>query len=96
MGQKRRQCVTNEQQAIDTRLGATGLDLATNAVAATTVGPWTGMISKNTKFNLATVIDGLSNTIALAESAGRPDIYRRRGRLSDRSRLSEINSDDQF
>ena len=73
---------------VDTRLGATGLGLATNAGATTTIGPWTGMIPKNTKSNLATVTDGLSNTIAFAESAGRPFVYRRGGRLSNSDLLA--------
>ena len=73
---------------VDTRLGATGLGLATNAGPTTTLGPWTGMIPKNSKSNLATVTDGLSNTIAFAESAGRPFVYRRGGRLSNSDLLT--------
>ena len=65
---------------VDGRLGATGLNLATNAGNTTTLGAWTGMMPKNTKSNLATITDGLSNTIAFAESAGRPLVYRRGGR----------------
>ena len=62
---------------IDTRLGPTGLGLAGNAGDTTTVGAWSGMMPKNTKSNLATVTDGLSNTIAFAESAGRPYVFRK-------------------
>jgi prepilin-type N-terminal cleavage/methylation domain-containing protein/prepilin-type processing-associated H-X9-DG protein len=65
---------------VDTRLGATGLNLATNAGDTTTVGPWTGMLPKNVKSRLADVTDGLSNTIAFAESAGRPYVYRKGGK----------------
>src|SRR5207237_1232929 len=36
-----------------------------------------GMMQKNTTVKLTDVSDGLSNTIAVVESAGRPQIYRR-------------------
>src|SRR5947209_856007 len=36
-----------------------------------------GMMQKNTTVRLTDVTDGLSNTIAVVESAGRPQIYRR-------------------
>jgi prepilin-type processing-associated H-X9-DG protein len=39
------------------------------------------MLPKNTKSRLANVTDGLSNTIAFAESAGRPFVYRKGGKL---------------
>jgi prepilin-type N-terminal cleavage/methylation domain-containing protein/prepilin-type processing-associated H-X9-DG protein len=65
---------------IDSRLGTPGLGIASAAGDTTKVGPWTGLLPKNTKSKLADVTDGLSNTIAYAESAGRPYVYRRGGR----------------
>jgi prepilin-type N-terminal cleavage/methylation domain-containing protein/prepilin-type processing-associated H-X9-DG protein len=35
-----------------------------------------GLISKTTKIRITDVLDGLSNTIHVTESAGRPDLYR--------------------
>jgi prepilin-type processing-associated H-X9-DG protein len=66
---------------IDQRLGKTGLGLPVAAGDTTTVGPWTGMLPKNTKSRLADVTDGLSNTIAFAESAGRPFVIRKGGKI---------------
>ncbi len=37
-----------------------------------------GGISKTIKLNFATFTDGLSNTLHITESAGRPDVYRKR------------------
>lgn len=41
-----------------------------------------GLLKRNSKPRLAEAIDGLSNTIAFAESAGRPFLYRRRNLVS--------------
>jgi prepilin-type N-terminal cleavage/methylation domain-containing protein/prepilin-type processing-associated H-X9-DG protein len=57
--------------SVDPRLGQLGL---VNAVGA-------GALIKNDKPRLAEVSDGLSNTIFFAESAGRPYLYRRGGKL---------------
>ena len=65
---------------VDTRLGTTGLNLASAAGDTTKVGPWTGLLPKNQKSTLADATDGLSNTIAFAESVGRPYVYRKGGR----------------
>lgn len=65
---------------VDTRLGPTGLNLVGAAGDTTTIGPWTGLLPKNNKSTIAQAIDGMSNTIAFAESAGRPYVYRRGGR----------------
>src|SRR6266542_4847433 len=48
---------------------------ATTVNATGVVQP--GMMQKNTVVKLTDVTDGLSNTIAVVESAGRPQIYRR-------------------
>ena len=66
---------------VDTRLGTTGLNLASVGGDTTTLGPWTGLLPKNTKSRLADATDGLSNTVAFAESASRPFVYRKGGKL---------------
>ncbi|HTM55199.1 MAG TPA: DUF1559 domain-containing protein [Pirellulales bacterium] len=43
----------------------------------------TGMLLRNTVATLRHVTDGTSNTILLAESAGRPYVYRKAGRAGD-------------
>jgi prepilin-type N-terminal cleavage/methylation domain-containing protein/prepilin-type processing-associated H-X9-DG protein len=43
----------------------------------TTIKAGTGMLPKNERGTFADVTDGLSNTIAVVESAGRPFVYRR-------------------
>ncbi len=65
---------------VDLRLGSTGLGLVGAAGDTTTIGPWTGLLPKNQKPKLAEATDGLSNTIAFAESAGRPYVVRKGGR----------------
>jgi prepilin-type N-terminal cleavage/methylation domain-containing protein/prepilin-type processing-associated H-X9-DG protein len=45
-------------------------------LSASTARADNGAISKTTKLNFAAFTDGLSNTIQLTESAGRPNIYR--------------------
>jgi prepilin-type N-terminal cleavage/methylation domain-containing protein/prepilin-type processing-associated H-X9-DG protein len=47
------------------------------------VGDLTGMLLRNTNATLRQVTDGTSHTILLAESAGRPYVYRRNGRVGD-------------
>lgn len=59
---------------VDDRLASAGLVNAS--------GP--GMLPKNSKPRFAEVTDGASNTVAFAESAGRPFVYRKgRGDLGD-------------
>ncbi len=65
---------------IDSRLGTPGLGIASAAGDTLTIGPWTGLLPKNTKSKLADATDGLSNTVAYAESVGRPFVYRKGGR----------------
>ena len=49
----------------------------------TAIKPGAGMLPKNQTASLADVTDGLSNTIAVVESAGRPFVYRRGPLLVD-------------
>jgi prepilin-type N-terminal cleavage/methylation domain-containing protein len=50
---------------------------ASDAVVSTAAKPTNGFLPKNTAINFGHVTDGLSNTIAVLESAGRPWVYRR-------------------
>jgi prepilin-type N-terminal cleavage/methylation domain-containing protein len=52
------------------------------AVVSSSTKPTNGFLPKNTAINFGHVTDGLSNTIAILESAGRPNVYRR-GTLVD-------------
>jgi prepilin-type N-terminal cleavage/methylation domain-containing protein len=52
------------------------------AVSSTNEKPTNGFLPKNAAINFGHVTDGLSNTIAIIESAGRPLVYRR-GALLD-------------
>jgi len=52
----------------------------TSSAAATT----NGMLPKNAKVSFGDVTDGLSNTIAIWESGGRPYVYRRGTQVSDK------------
>jgi len=60
---------------IDARLSAFGVFPAGNTPPET-------LIVKNKKTRLADATDGLSNTIAFVESAGRPYVYRKGGKLA--------------
>ena len=60
---------------VDPQLASLGL------VATTSAGVDNGAISKTQKLNFGSFGDGLSNTIQLTESAGRPNVYRN-GRLA--------------
>ena len=51
--------------------------------------PTNGFVPKNTSIAFGDITDGLSNTIAVFESAGRPFIYRR-GALVDSSLVTRI------
>jgi prepilin-type N-terminal cleavage/methylation domain-containing protein len=64
---------------VDRRLGpAGGLTLVDESGTVTNEGNYPGMLEyNNTAVKLKDVIDGTSNTIMFAESAGRPFIYRR-------------------
>jgi prepilin-type N-terminal cleavage/methylation domain-containing protein/prepilin-type processing-associated H-X9-DG protein len=73
---------------VDRRLGTPGLGLASAAGDTTTIGVWTGLLPKNSKPRLADATDGLSNTIAFAESAGRPYVYLKGGKLLSGDTLS--------
>ena len=50
-----------------------------------------GGLSKSTKLNFASYTDGLSNTILLVESAGRPNIYRNGKLIATASGTTRIN-----
>jgi prepilin-type N-terminal cleavage/methylation domain-containing protein len=47
------------------------------AVSSTNDRPTNGFLPKNTAINFGHITDGLTNTFAVIESAGRPNVYRR-------------------
>jgi prepilin-type processing-associated H-X9-DG protein len=51
-----------------------------------------GILTKNGEPRLADVLDGLSNTIMYAESAGRPYVYRNNQRVSDSLTANRVNA----
>ncbi len=51
----------------------------------------TGMLERNAKPTLAAVMDGLSNTIMYAESAGRPHLYRQGKLVSEDLTEARVN-----
>jgi prepilin-type N-terminal cleavage/methylation domain-containing protein/prepilin-type processing-associated H-X9-DG protein len=51
-----------------------------------------GFMPKNSALTFGDITDGLSNTIAVWESAGRPFIYRRSGQLSDNAYEHHTNA----
>ncbi len=55
------------------------------------VGDLTGMLLRNTVCTLRHVTDGTSHTIMLAESAGRPYVYRKTGKISDDLDTHRVN-----
>jgi prepilin-type N-terminal cleavage/methylation domain-containing protein/prepilin-type processing-associated H-X9-DG protein len=55
-------------------------------------GSGKGILSKNEIVKFSDVLDGLSNTILYAESAGRPYLYRRGGRLAGDVTAVRVNA----
>ncbi len=60
-------------------------------VPAASAGNTNGAISKTEKLNFGSFTDGLSNTIHLTESAGRPDIYRLGKKVAVASGTNRVN-----
>ncbi len=52
--------------------------------------PGPGMLARNERATIASVTDGLSNTIMITESAGRPNVYRQ-GRLVGPASTARVN-----
>ena len=79
---------------LDVRLG-TSLGYpapSASAVLSSPLNAYEGIMAKNSKNGVASVLDGLSNTIALVESAGRPRVHRRSGLVTTDLGVSRINS----
>jgi len=79
---------------VDVRLG-TSLGYpapSANAVLSSPLNAYEGIMAKNSKNGVASVLDGLSNTIALVESAGRPRVHRRSGLVNTDVGAARINS----
>jgi prepilin-type N-terminal cleavage/methylation domain-containing protein/prepilin-type processing-associated H-X9-DG protein len=68
---------------VDQRLKAAGLvdEAATGSMPPAAASPGLGMLAYNVTCKLKHVTDGLSKTVMFAESAGRPYLYRRGGRI---------------
>ncbi len=62
-----------------------------NLVAASSAGADNAAISKTQKLKFADFTDGLSNTIHLTESAGRPDIYRLGKKVASANGSTRVN-----
>jgi prepilin-type N-terminal cleavage/methylation domain-containing protein len=62
------------------------------AVSSTNEKPTNGFLPKNAAINFGHVTDGLSNTIAFIESAGRPYVYRRRALLDQDLSNHRVNA----
>jgi prepilin-type processing-associated H-X9-DG protein len=50
------------------------------------------MLPKNAELTFSNITDGLSTTIAVLESAGRPLVYRRSGPVSSNPTISRVNA----
>ncbi len=59
--------------------------------ATPTLKPTNGFLPKNVALNFAHVTDGLSNTVAIFESAGRPYVYRRGALLNADLGIGRVN-----
>jgi prepilin-type N-terminal cleavage/methylation domain-containing protein len=59
--------------------------------ASTAQQPTNGFLPKNTNHTFADITDGLSNTIAVFESAGRPLLYRRGNQVSADPTVNAVN-----
>ncbi len=67
-------------------------DTATSGGTAGGVNTLTnGLLPKNSKINFSEVTDGLTNTIAILESAGRPFVWRRGVRVSEDLKTDHVN-----
>jgi prepilin-type N-terminal cleavage/methylation domain-containing protein/prepilin-type processing-associated H-X9-DG protein len=62
------------------------------SIASTAQEPTNGLMPKNAIINFSQVTDGLSNTIAVLESAGRPFVYRRTGLVGSDLSKNHLNA----
>jgi hypothetical protein len=62
------------------------------AVSSTNDKPTNGFLPKNSAINFGHVTDGLTNTIAVIESAGRPHLYRRGGLIDPDPGQHRVNA----
>jgi prepilin-type N-terminal cleavage/methylation domain-containing protein len=62
------------------------------SVSSTNERPTNGFLPKNSALNFGHVTDGLSNTIAIIESAGRPFVYRRGAQLDSDPGKHRVNA----
>lgn len=79
---------------VDVRLG-TQLGYpapSANYTYSSPLNAYEGIMPKNSKNGPAAVLDGLSNTIALVESAGRPRLHRRSGQVNNDISVARVNA----
>ena len=62
------------------------------SLSSTPDKPTNGFLPKNSALNFGHVTDGLSNTIAVIESAGRPQVYRRGALVNPDPQQSRVNA----
>ena len=75
--------ITQVEQGLVTWRDASGQPVVDQDPDPTIKLDRTGMLLRNTVATLRHVTDGTSNTILLAETAGRPFVYRKNGRVGD-------------
>jgi prepilin-type N-terminal cleavage/methylation domain-containing protein/prepilin-type processing-associated H-X9-DG protein len=75
--------IAQVERTLVTWTDASGQSVVDQDPTPTTQLDRTGMLLRNTNATLKQVTDGTSNTILLAESAGRPYVYRKGGRVGD-------------
>jgi type II secretory pathway pseudopilin PulG len=68
------------------------LVIASQSMTSSAANPTNGMLPKNSGIKFADVSDGLSNTVALFESGGRPWVWRRGTRVSENLNTAHTNA----
>lgn len=79
--------------ALQTTAAAAGrIVVGSSAVTSTASRTTNGFLPKNSTLTLSDITDGVSNTIAIFESGGRPFVYRRGSQVSDDIAKGHLNA----